>query len=108
MSFDSTVQLGEARAAHYTDWHPPVMAFIWRYLDMIVAGPLLMLLLQSGLLLFGSYALIRRVARSTYAACVAVAILLFPPVGTTMAVIWKDSLMVGAIIAGIALVLSDS
>ncbi len=108
MSLDSSFQLSQGRAGHYTDWHPPVMAFIWRYLDKLVAGPLLMLLLQSGLLLFGSYALLRRVARPTFAACAAVAILLFPPVATTMAVIWKDSLMVGAVVAGIALVLSAS
>jgi hypothetical protein len=108
MSFDSAVQLSEARAGHYTDWHPPVMAWLWRYLDMLVAGPLLMLLLQSGLLLFGTYALLRRVARSTYAACGAVAILVFPPVGTAMAVIWKDSLMVAAIVAGLALLVSPS
>jgi hypothetical protein len=108
MSFDSAVQLREARAGHYSDWHPPVMAFIWRYLDMVVAGPLLMLLLQSGLLLFGSYALLRRVARPTYAACGAAGILLFPPIATAMAVIWKDSLMVGAVVAGLALVLAES
>lgn len=108
MSFDSQLQLHEARAAHYTDWHPPVMALIWRYLDMLVPGPLLMLLLQSGLLLFGSYALLRRVARSTYAACGAALILVFPPIATQMAVVWKDAVMTGALVAGIALVLSES
>jgi hypothetical protein len=108
LSFDSVVQLREARAGVFTDWHPPVMAWLWRYLDMIAPGPIAMLLLQSGLLLFGAYALIRRVASSTYAACGAVAILLFPPIGTAMAVIWKDSLMVGAIVAGVALLLARS
>lgn len=109
MSFDSVVQLREARAGHYTDWHPPVMAWLWHVIEhMPGPAPLGMLLLQSGLLLVGTYALVRHVAGPMASACAAVAILLFPPIATTMAVIWKDSLMVGAVVAGTALVLSAS
>ncbi|MBM3610872.1 MAG: hypothetical protein FJX18_05050 [Alphaproteobacteria bacterium] len=39
---DSTGQYQEAIRGLYTDHHPPMMAFLWRYLDMIHQGPGLM------------------------------------------------------------------
>lgn len=50
---DSTGQYQEAIRGVYTDHHPPMMAFLWRYLDMIYPGPGLMFVLQTGLL-YGS------------------------------------------------------
>ena len=104
MSPDSGFQLLQARGGDLiSDWHPPIMALIWRYSDRVIAGPFGMLLLQTGAFLFGLDALLRRAMRPVAAAAVAVAILLLPPVLAAMAVIWKDSQMAGLLVAGAAL-----
>jgi len=105
LSTDSQNQLMEARSGHFTDAHPPLMSAMWRVLDMVVSGPVLMLVLQSGLFLGGLYVVFRRVLSPRAAAWTASAILLFPPVMTPLAVIWKDSQMAGFLVAGIAAVL---
>lgn len=107
MSSDSFVQLMEARTHYFTAAHPPVMAAVWLLADAIVSGPLLMLLLQGGLALAGLYGVLRRVLDDRRAATAAVAVLWFPPVLTTMAVIWKDSQMAGALLAGFAALTSE-
>lgn len=108
MSSDSTIQLAQARGlTAISDWHPPIMAVIWRYIDGIVAGPFGMLLVQTGTFLFGLDALLRRALRPAAAAGVAVGCLLFPPVLAPMAVIWKDSQMAGLLLAGAALILAE-
>ena len=108
MSSDSAIQLVQARGlASISDWHPPIMAVIWRYVDRIVAGPFGMLLLQTGTFLFGLDALLRRALRPAAAAGVAVGCLVFPPVLAPMAVIWKDSQMAGLLLAGAALILAE-
>jgi len=107
MSTDSVVQLLQARGAEIQDWHPPVMAILWRWLDRIVAGPFPMLIVQSSCFLLGLAALLRRVMAPRAAAIVAALVLVFPPVLTPMAVIWKDSQMAGFLLAGTALLLSE-
>jgi hypothetical protein len=102
MSTDSQVQLLEARSGKYSDAHPPLMSAYWRLLDAFISGPILMLLLQSTLFLGGLYVIMKRVLSPKGAAIAASAILLFPPVMTTMAVIWKDSQMAGFLVAGAA------
>jgi hypothetical protein len=102
MSTDSTRQLEEARSAVFSDGNPPLMAVEWMFLDKIVAGPVLMLLLQSLLFLGGLYVLLGRFMSRRAAAWTAIFILLFPPVMTTMAVIWKDSHMAAYLLAGTA------
>lgn len=105
MSFDSTMQLYDVRNRIYTDAHAPVMTALWGLLEWVVAGPLPMLVLQSGLFLFGLAAVLRTITSPRAAAVTAVALLLFPPVFAPMAVIWRDSLMAGALLgaAGAAL-----
>lgn len=102
MSSDSVVQLLEARSLKFSDGHPPLMAGEWALLEKVVAGPVLMLLLQGALFLGGCYFVLRRVAPARRAAWLACAVLLFPPVLTTMAVIWKDSQMAAYLMAGTA------
>ncbi|HEU0036474.1 MAG TPA: hypothetical protein VFQ53_37940 [Kofleriaceae bacterium] len=107
MSNDSVVQLLEARSREYSDAHPPIMAAIWSVLDAIVSGPILMLVLQSVLLLGGVYALLRRALGDRAGAWCAIGLLLFPPVLTPMAVIWKDSQMAAWLVAGVAAMTSE-
>lgn len=105
LNFDSAVQLEEARLNRYDDWHPPLMARYWRVLDQLCAGPLLMLILQVTLFLWGVYGLARRRYSPRTAAVIAGALLLFPPVLAPMAVVWKDTQMAGFILAGTHLAL---
>lgn len=106
MSKDSFDQLLDSRWADYRDWHPPLMARIWSVVEIFVTGPFGMLLLQSGMFLFGLYYVFRRVASHRAASLAAVCVMLFPPVMTTMAVIWKDSQMAGFLMIGAAGLLS--
>ncbi|HEY6039535.1 MAG TPA: hypothetical protein VIV58_34885 [Kofleriaceae bacterium] len=105
LDFDGAAQLGQARANHYEDWHPPVMARYWRVLDQLVAGPLLMLLLQTALFLWGAYGIARRRFSARTSALIAGILLLFPPVLTIMAGVWKDTQMAGFLLAGLHLML---
>ncbi|HET9620120.1 MAG TPA: hypothetical protein VFP84_02050 [Kofleriaceae bacterium] len=106
MSTDSVDQLMQARENVFRDWHPPVMAFLWRITDHLVAGPFPMLVLQSATFLLGADALLRRQLRPRAAAVAASLLLLCPPVISQMAVIWKDMQMAGYLMAGTALLLA--
>ncbi|NVB77393.1 MAG: hypothetical protein HOV81_03280 [Kofleriaceae bacterium] len=108
MSFDSIEQLAVARGLQkFSDWHPPIMALLWRPLDWIVRGPWLMVMLQCGLLLGGGFALLRRVVRPWVAVAMTLGVFLWPTVFTSMAVVWKDSLMAGVLLASYAALTSE-
>jgi hypothetical protein len=108
MSPDSAVQLGQARTQEYTDGHPPAMAALWRLVELVVTGPVGMLLIQGSLFLIGLYWILRRhFVSPRNAAIAATAILLFPPVFAPMAVIWKDCQMAGFLTIGIALLIDQ-
>ena len=102
MTMDSFDQLREGRNWFFTDAHPPAMAALWGVLDRILRGPLLMLLLQSASFLGGLFLILVHAMSRRRAAVVAVGICLFPPVLVPMAVIWKDCLMAGFFVLGIA------
>lgn len=102
MSADSARQLMEGRTWTFQSGHPPLMGAEWAVLDTIVAGPLLMLALQGLLFLIGAYHLLRQLLAPRAAAGVACGVLLFPPVLTTMVVIWKDTQMAAYLVAGAA------
>jgi hypothetical protein len=107
MTMDSIQQLQEARARVYTDFHPAVMARIWHYVDKLIAGPFGMYVIQTTLFIAGAYLLFARVMRPRRAAVVTCLFAIFPPVLAPMGVIWKDCLMAGALLCGIAGLLSE-
>jgi len=107
MSVDSMGQLREARQHRYSDWHPPAMAVLWCITDMFIAGPLGMLLLQLGLFVGGAFYWMKRLFSPVHAAIATLALCWFPPVGLTIAVVWKDCQMLGFLMAGTALLVAD-
>jgi hypothetical protein len=108
MNFDSAEQLSQARQNVYDDWHPPLMARYWRFTDRIWSGPLPLLVLQTGLFLWGLYGLLKRRFQPRTAAVMTVAILWFPPIIAPFAPVWKDSQMVGFLLAGTMLMFGES
>lgn len=107
MTMDSFDQLREGREWFFTDSHPPVMAALWGVIDWFIPGPPGMLVLQASAFLAGLYLILRRAITPRRAAVCSIAILLFPPVFAPLAVIWKDCLMAGFLVLGIAAVLDD-
>ena len=107
MSYDSILQLQEARAGEYTEGHTPVMAATWSIVDYVIAGPIGMLVIQSVCFLVGTYLIARMRLSARGAAIVASLVLWFPITATTMAVIWKDSQMAGYLMLGTGLLLSS-
>ncbi|MBA3538828.1 MAG: hypothetical protein H0T79_04310 [Deltaproteobacteria bacterium] len=73
----------------------------------MIAGPFGVLVIQSGLLLFGLHAIFKQTFAPRCAAWVTFGVFVFPPVMTPMAVIWKDCSMAGLLACAIALLLSD-
>jgi len=108
MSFDSITQLRESRSGYHIDGHPPAMAELWRFVELFVAGPVGMLLIQGACFLVGAYLVCTRYMSPRKAAVTATLLLWFPPIAAVMAVIWKDSQMTGFLVLGLGLVLQDS
>ena len=106
MTQDSFDHLREARAGVYSDAHPPIINLIWKILEFLIAGPFGMLVLQSGLLLAGLYAIFRVTFEPRRAAWWTTGVFVFPPVLTVMAVIWKDCSMAGLLVVAVACLLS--
>ncbi|MCY7369490.1 MAG: glycosyltransferase family 39 protein [Polaromonas sp.] len=92
MNNDSQNQYAEAVAGQFTDWHPPVMAWLWSYLRLIGdgPGPFLMLHLLAYWAGFGLLAdAMRRLGRPRLAWLVALAGA-FPPFLYINATVMKD------------------
>jgi hypothetical protein len=102
MTTDSFDQLSEARAGFYTDSHPPVMSFLWRLVEYVIAGGLGMLIFHCAAFLLGLYAVLRHTFSPRGAAWAAALLFVFPPVFLPFAVIWKDCIMAGFLMLGIA------
>lgn len=108
MNFDSNGQLEQARTGLYDDWHPPFMARYWRITDQIVHGPLPLFILQTALMLWGAYGILKIRFTPRMSAIGSVALTWFPPVLAVMGAVWKDAQMAGWLLAGTMLMLRPS
>jgi len=102
---DARWQYQQAVDNAYEDWHPPLMAWIWRRLMFLQPGPAPMLLLQL-LLYWGGIALIalwayRRAPRMSVAIAFAG---LIPAPLALLGAVTKDCLMAGALTCATGLV----
>lgn len=91
LSVDSYDQLNQAVTNSYNDWHPPVMAWVWRQLLWIKAGPQPMLLLHLGMFWGGLYLVWYSLVKQkcwTYSLVPLIGFM--PPVIAMVGVIWKD------------------
>jgi hypothetical protein len=103
---DSAAQLIQARTGVFDNWHPPIMAWIWRQMEFVVRGSFGMLVLQTGLIWIGLYLIITSYVtnQSLRAAIAAAAIFFFPPLISWSGAIFKDILMYGFALVGFGLV----
>ncbi|AMK76749.1 MULTISPECIES: hypothetical protein [Methylomonas] len=107
MCYDAVNQILEAREGRFSDWHPPLMAIIWRFTDSIVPGPAGMLLLQLGLVWTGAYLVFQAFFKpyGAKAAAPLLCVLLFlPPLLGISGAILKDMLMWGALFTAFGIV----
>jgi dolichol-phosphate mannosyltransferase len=91
MSNDSLLQYREARAGQFNDWHPVLMAWWWRKLDQLYAGPALFLM-QNLLLYWGAWGLLANAARKEAGkwAYLLPLVGLWPALFFLLGEIWKD------------------
>jgi hypothetical protein len=82
-----------------------MMARYWRLIELAVHGPFGMLVVQSTLFLWGLYRVLRLRLPARRAAWAAAALMLFPPILTPMAPVWKDAQMAAFLLAGLVLAL---
>src|ERR1019366_2712559 len=64
LQFDATVQWFEARTSVVTSNHPPFFSFIWHFLDEIVPGPGLMLVLELAVFWLSVFFLLKKLKPS--------------------------------------------
>jgi hypothetical protein len=99
MNWDPVRQYGEALSGQITDWHPPIMQWLWRRFIPHWPGPAPMLLVQVALW-WGGLALLAARARAAKRARLGWALLAcgLLPVGLALTgAIYKDCMMAGAL-----------
>jgi hypothetical protein len=105
MTNDSNNQYAEAISGRYTDWHPPVMAWLWSVLRQVADGPAPFLLLHLALYWAGFGLLadgMRRAGHPRTALLIAMAGA-FPPFLYLNASVVKDVGMVSFLLAAVGL-----
>lgn len=104
MSPDSIDQLQQARSAIFHDGHPPILAWLWRWLDVLLPGPVGVLILQALLWWLGfaqlAWITFRGDLRFLWVVLVAG---FFPSTFVILGVVWKDVLMSCSFVAAAAL-----
>jgi hypothetical protein len=106
MSNDANNQYAEALSGHYSDWHPPVMAWLWSWLRYVAEGPAPLFVLHL-LAYWAGLGLIADAARRAGHARIALWIVVvgvFPPFVLLNANVIKDVGMVAAWIAAVGLI----
>lgn len=93
MSPDSLDQFGQALRGEYDDWHPPVMAFVWRMLNKIEEGPELMLAMQLMFLWMSCYLACISVKNSIWRISVFLMFFIAPFIHNFSGWVLKDTIM---------------
>ena len=105
MSPDSINQLGQARSGLFTAIHPPLMAAVWRPLDALVPGPILMLVLQNLVFWGGAALVVATCVERRWAPWLVLAIGLWPASLSGLSTIWKDIQMGASLVLATGLLL---
>ncbi|PIZ33346.1 MAG: hypothetical protein COY39_02755 [Alphaproteobacteria bacterium CG_4_10_14_0_8_um_filter_37_21] len=90
MSPDSQTMYAQALAHSYSDHHPPLISFVWHYLNLLIPGTALMFLVNMILLWGGLYILAFNIFKGARISYLIILIPYFPQVAVYGAWIWKD------------------
>ena len=103
---DSTDQWHQAVTGQLTDWHPPIMAALWRLLGAASRGPAPMLALQVGLYWLGIWCIFDASERqiASRRAFVAIAAAFHPLMLVLLGAVVKDVQMATALVAAFGLI----
>ena len=89
LSPDSVIQYDAAKQGIYSDHHPALMSFVWRYLDQLIEGPILMFFLHMGFLYTALiYGL--KMFKGNAVQYLFVFFPIFPTIAIYLGFIWKD------------------
>ncbi len=102
MSYDSVMQLAEARAGFYHSWHPPVMAWLMGLFDRLLPGTGLFILFNSALCLFAFLTFAQPERATVWSIALALLAMLMPQWLLYQGTAWKDVLFADAALAGFA------
>jgi hypothetical protein len=103
MSTDSGDQLAQARSLNLRDDNPALMALIWRYVDMLIPGPLGMLLLMNALYWAGLGVIFWSLGGPLVARAIGLLVVgLYPTNLAIIPAIWKDMLMQASLVVALA------
>ncbi|MET0412609.1 MAG: hypothetical protein ABW217_15000, partial [Polyangiaceae bacterium] len=108
MGPDSRSQFQQARDFSFSDDHPVLMVLVWHYLDLVLPGPLGMLVFTHALYWAGLATLFYLLpGRLVWRVLGFLAVGFFPPGLAMLPIVYKDPLMHAALLAGIACVVGD-
>lgn len=96
MSQDSLNQYEQALSGHYTDWHPPIMAWLWHQLLFFNDGPFPMLLLQNVLFWLGAFLIVKKIGWN-FISFIFLLLCFSPSLLNFLGVIWKDTLLLSVL-----------
>jgi hypothetical protein len=101
LEFDSIRQLLEGRHGVYSNWHPAIMSWMLGAFDAIVPGGALFIIFDATLAFGALLAVLWLVERpSWWAVPAALVIVALPQLFLFQAIVWKDVLFAGSLIAG--------
>ena len=103
---DTFEHLIETRTGIYTDASPPVFTWLFAVSDALTGGQLGLFLAQITAFVLAAYAIMRRLL-PRHAHWWALALCVYPPICTTLPVVWKDALMPALLMAGMAGILDE-
>jgi hypothetical protein len=108
LSYDSLVQMQQARTGQYDNWHPPLMAWLLSFMDLEHFGARIPLFLTVCTYIASWWFISWRVSpgpRWCWGAVVLGTLVLWPPYWALIGVLWKDVWMALALLATVAVVL---
>jgi hypothetical protein len=100
LSYDSVVQLSEGRTGVYSGEHPPVMSWLLGLADAVSPGAALFVAFDVAMIYGALLALVWLGRPKLWVAVVAALLALLPQLSVYPAIVWKDVLFGGSLIAG--------
>lgn len=107
MTEESFEYLRQARTPFWAPENPPGTSALWRWLELLVAGPMAMLIVQSAAFAIGAFSILQRALSPVQSAIATALLLIVPPVLVPMSAIWSHSMMAGLLTLGTAALLSE-